>query len=309
MRAKIMLLYGSAQEEMLCSLSEEILTEVSAAFHHSFSLMRESISASSREDDPEILTDKTIEACQQCQAILLCTGSQKCAQELYDALNLPLRIRSFCIPHALCSRHESPVSFWLAQALSVDSDTVRIAMEYAFRFARESDAKVTHVAPAGASKAEWDGAVRVQEVNHPYLSSSSLSAPDAIRAIITAPNHLGVMICPPYAGSILNEAAAALCPHPFMMHDTAFDDTIGVYSPVLPLDEQEIRPFSCALSIAHMMRFSLGLAREAACIEAAVNNVLSAHPQIDGIDIQGLVALICEQIAVAGELMERVGIS
>jgi len=142
------------------------------------------------------------------------------------------------------------------------------------------------------------------------LPSTALSAPDAIKAIITSPNRLGVMICPPYAGSMLNAAAAALCPHPFMIHDAAFDDTIGVYAPCLPaLDEQEILPFACALSIAHMMRFSLGLLREAACIEAAVNNVLSAHPTHDSEDAQGLVSLICEQISVAGELMERVGIS
>lgn len=309
MRAKIMLLPGSKQGEFLCALAEEILIEVSAAFDHCFSLLREKIGQPSLDIYQEALTDETVEACQQCQAILLCDGECEGAQDLKDALNLPLSIRSFCIPEALCSRHEAPISMWVAQALSVDQNTLRMAFQSAFRFAQEMDSKITHVAPSGASKAEWNGNIRVNEVNFPGVSTTDLSAPEAITALIVSPNRLGVMLCPPYAGSMLHAAASALCPHPFMMHEAAFDETIGIYAAILNQQEEECLPYSCALAIANLLRFSLGLAREAACVEAAVNNVLSAHPGSDGTDALTIVSLICEQISLAGELMGKAGIS
>ena len=43
MHAKIMLLPGSARGEALCRCAEQVLTDVSAAFQHSFSLLREKI--------------------------------------------------------------------------------------------------------------------------------------------------------------------------------------------------------------------------------------------------------------------------
>lgn len=318
-RAKIMLLPGSKIGEAVCSLAEQILIDVSAAFSHSFSLLRERIGDQSIAAYQEALTDETVEACKQCQAIMLGDGACKGSQELYDALDLPLRIRSFCIPEAFCSRHESPVSLWVAQALSIDDQTVRAAMRTAFRFAQESDAKITHVPPNGASKESWMGNIRVQEVSFPSLSTTALSGPEAITSLIAAPSRLGVMLCPPYAGSMLHAAAVALCTHPGMMYDVVFDDTIGIYAPILPIhlqSEEDINPFACALAVASMLRFSLHLPREAACVDAAVNNVLSAgwrtpnsaRPGTQTASAFEIVDLICNQITVAGELMGKVGI-
>lgn len=304
-----MLLPGSEKGEILCSLAEEILIEVSAAFNHSFSLLREKIGEASIAAYQEALTDETVEACQQCQAILLCDGECEGARDLYDALNLPLRIRSFCIPEALCGRHEAPVSLWVAPVLSIDQATLGSAVKSAFRFAQEKEIRIAHVAPTGAAKAEWDSNIQVNELSAPAVSTTSLSGPEAVSAIITAPNRLGLILCPPYAGSMLEAAASALCPYPFMVHEAAFDDAIGVYSPILPKEEAEAAlPYACALAVANLLRISLGLMREAACVEAAVNNVISAHPGPDGTDALSLVTLICEQIAIAGELMGKAGI-
>lgn len=309
MRAKIMLLPGSEKGEILCALAEEILIEVSAAFNHSFALLREKIGTASISAYQEALTDETVEACQQCQAVLLCDGQCEGTQDLYDALNLPLRIRSFCIPESLCGRHQAPIALWVAPVLSIDQDTMASAIKMAFRFALEKDARITHVAPTGAAKGEWEGNIRVNELSTPLVSTAALSGPEAISAIITAPNRLGIMLCPPYAGAMLEAAASALCTHPFMIHEAAFDDSIGVYSPILPQNEEESAlPYGCALAVADLLRTSLGLMREAACVEAAVNNVVSAHPGPDGTDALSLVTLICEQISVAGELMGKAGI-
>jgi len=314
MRAKIMLLCSNKIGDKVYTLAEQLLTDVSAAFGHSFSLMR-----GKAGDAAQAITDETLDNCQQCQGILLCDGISKATQDLYDALDLPLRIRSLCIPEALCARREQPVSFWLAQALSVDEQTIRSAMASAFRFAQDSDAKITHVPPNGASRGEWMGAIRVHEVKYPSLSTSTLSGPDAMTSLITSPSRLGVMLCPPYAGGMLHAAAVALCPFPGLMYEASFDETIGVYGPVhLPhlIREEDINPFSCALAVAALLRFSLRLSREAACVEAAVNNVLSSgwrshdlmQPGMQEAGPDDIIRLICEQITVAGELMNKAGI-
>lgn len=316
MHAKIMLLPASKLGEKLSQYAEAILTDVSAAFSHSFSLMQGKIGEKSLAAHQEALTDETVEACQKCQAVLLCDGDCEGAQELYDALDLPLRIRSFCVPDALCGRHESPVNLWGGHMFSVDADTLRRGMQSAFRFADEVGARLTSVSPSGASKAEWDAALRVQKAVIPGVACLALPAADAMTSLIEAPGRLGLLLCPPYAGGIFDAAAMALCPLPGLMHDAAFDESIGVYAPCIPAGMQpgdEINPFAVALAVAALLRFSLKLGREAGCVEAAVNNVLSAGwrtadiaaggaPKASG---QAIVELICEQISVAGELMSK----
>lgn len=314
-----MLLPASAPGEKLCGYAEQILTEVSAAFQHSFTLKREKIGEKSMAAYNEPLTDEAVEACLQCQGIFLCDAECEGAQDLYDALDLPLRIRSFCVPDALCGRHESPVSLWMAQAFSVDSDTLRRAMHSAFRFAHEIDTGIVHVPPAGASRQEWESAIRVQETDFPQLPVAQFTAPDAMTALISAPNRLGLMLCPPYAGGMLHAAATALCSYPSMMHDAAFDGEMGVYAPYIPKNlemDEELNPFATALAVGALLRYSLQLSREAGCVEAAVNNVLSSgycpldpHAPVENQkSAQELVDLICEQIAVAGELMGKAGV-
>jgi len=318
--AKIMLLPGGAHGDALCSMAEDILIDVSAAFRHSFSLMRGKIGQKSLDAQGEILTDDTVAACEQCQAVLVLDEKETGAKALYDALNLPLRIRSFCVPEALCGRREAPLSLWVAQTLSVDAQTLRSAMASAFRFAREMDIRITHVAPTGPSLSEWKGMIQVQQTAFPTVAADSLSAPEAITALISAPHGLGMVLCPPYAGGILSAAATALCTRPALMYDFSFDEGIGVYAPHIPAGlspEDEPNPIACALAVATLLRFSLGLTREAACVEAAVNNVLSAgwrtpdaaRPGDPRVGAQAIVQLICEQISVAGELMGKAGIS
>ena len=319
MRAKIMLLPGSEPGERLCGYAERLLTEISAAFNHTFSLMREKIGDKSLSAYQEPLTDETVAACEKCQAVFLCDTECPGALELYDALELPLRIRSFCVPDALCGRHEAPVSLWVGQLLSVDPETLRQGMRAAFRFAQEEDARVTLVPPSGASKTEWDAAARVQAVGFPQVSSAVMPAPEAVTALIAAPSRLGLLLCPPYAGGILHAAATALCAQPAVMHDIAFHDGIGVYAPFIPQDltvDEELNPIATAFSVAKLLRYSLDLSREAGCVEAAVSNVLAAgwrtpdaaRPGAPHVGSQAIIELICEQIAVAGELMGKGGL-
>lgn len=304
MHARVMLLPGSEQGKIQCEYAEQILTDISAAFDHSFSLMRGKMQGT--------VSDQTVESCQSSQAVLLGDGNCPGAADLYDALGLPLRIRSFCIPEALCGRGERPARLWLGTVLSLDQDTLRDAMEAAFRFAREEDAHLLYVSPAGSIKNEWEGALRVQSAANPLISADRIGAPEAAAALIGHPDRLGLLLCPPYAGSILEAAATAACRHPEILYDFLPDESSGVFAPVAPCDPEsstEPLPFAIALAVARMLRVSLRLSREAACLEAAVQNVMANAPagQAES-GVPALLDRICDQVTVAGELMGKGGI-
>ena len=76
MRASILLLPGSARGESACACAEQILIDVSAAFGHVFSLLREKIGEKSLADCGQVLPDKTVAACQDCGAVFL--GDSQC---------------------------------------------------------------------------------------------------------------------------------------------------------------------------------------------------------------------------------------
>ena len=312
MRAKIMLLSGSQQDEVNAGYAEKILIDLSAAFDHTFSMMQEKIGEKSLAFSGEALTDKAVAACQQCQAVFVCDAMAEGVQDLYDALDLPLLIRSFSVPEVLCGRHETPVSLYVGSVFSMDEDTLRKAMRTAFSLSQEMDVRLCHAAPTGKSKAEWDAAIRVQEAAFANVSAHAMTAPDAIRDMITAPERMGMLLCPPYAGGIMLSAGAALCTHPNIIHDFAFDESIGVYAPWIPRDGSVPGPFAAALAVGKMLRCSLKLSREAACLEAALSNVIVGgwETKEDGGALTGsdVVELIGEQIAVAGELMTKSGI-
>ena len=185
MRAKIMLLSSSAQDEANAAYAEKILIDLSAAFDHTFSMRQGKIGEKSKAASGESLTDKTIDACQSCQAVFVCDAGADGIEDLYDALNLPLLVRSFCVPEVLCGRHEKPVNLYVGSVFSMDEDTLRQAIHSSFSLAQEMDVRLCHCAPTGKSQAEWTAAIRVQETAFPQVSADALTASEAIRNMIT----------------------------------------------------------------------------------------------------------------------------
>lgn len=298
MLAKIMLLPGSEKGNQSCEYVEQLLTDIAGAFDHTFAMNRGKIGAEG--------SDQTVGGCESSQAVFL--GDARCPGEtaLCDALGLPLRIRCLCVPEALCGRHERPVKLWFATVLSLDDETLRDAMAAAFRFAREEDARILHVSPAGGIKTAWDAAIRVEAAANPLISVDPIGAPEAAEALVARPDRLGLLLCPPYAGGILEAAATAACPHPEAIYDLAPDEASGVYAPFAAESaDAGLSPFAAALAVARMLRYSLRLPREAACLEAAVQNVMANNDgKTDGLT---LLERICDQVSVAGELMGKGG--
>lgn len=297
-----MLLSSGKQEELSCACASRLLTDISSAFGHSFFLAEGK------------MEEEAFAACQDFRAVFAGSSETPAFQALLDELAMPLLIRSFCVPEALCARSEAPATLYAGTVLSLDEETLQPACHAAFQFAQEQECRLCSVFPTGASRQAWEAEIRAQEALFPQVSAVFMTGPEAISAMITAPERTGLILCPPYAGSMLNAAGTALCAHPAVMHDMAFDEEIGVYAPyTLPGDETP-QPFSAALALAKLLRFSLHLNREAACLEAAVNNVLAAHSRVlredseTAPDPEKSLDMISEQIAVAGELMLRAGL-
>ena len=312
LRAKIMLLSSGKRDEINALYAGPILAEVSSSFNHTFSILQSGMGG--RTADGSALSDKTVDACRACQAVLVCDGEQEALSELYDALDMSLSIRCLTVPEVLCGRDEKPVSLYLGTVLSLDGETLRRAWRAGFAIAQEADIRLCHVAPTGATREDWEAAALAQEAETPQISAAALSAQEAVKSLIKSPERMGLILCPPYAGGILLAAASALCRHPEIMHEMALEENIGVYSAWLPEEGEEAAPFSAALSVSKLLRYSLRMPREAACVEAAVNNVIASGWRMksqggDGaVSGEGVMDRICEQITVAGELMQRAGL-
>lgn len=315
MQAKIMLLPANSKGKTLCSYAEELFLEISASFGHSLNTFREKIGEDSVRMFDIPLTQETLESCKRCQAVFLADADCEGSRILYQGLGISLRIRSFVIPDCVSDRHLPAQAFLMGQATSLDSDTIFSAARQACLTASGMEIPFCHISPTGNSRYQWEAHIRETLKKYPSLSWSSLTAPDAIRRIIETPRQLGFMLCPPYAGSILESAATSLFPLPGLQYDWGTCEQIGVYAPRLSLDDRDIpEPFGAAFAIAAMLRHSLRLQREAACLEAAIHNVLSSGWRTAGMVSPGqvtdgshIIQLICEQLAVAGEFVSKGG--
>lgn len=313
MQAKIMLLPSDSKGKTLCSYAEEIFLEISAAFGHSLHTVREKIGADSIRLFDTPLTQETLDSCARCQAVFLADADCDGSRALYQALQIPLRIRNFCIPAPLCERGIQPQAFYMGFATSLGTDIMFQAVRSAITMAHEKEIAFCHIAPTGNHRLQWDADVKETLKKYPELSFASLTGADAVRRILAGPQQIGMMLCPPYAGSILESAATAMHTFPGLQYDWGIAETIGVYAPQLHCDETDMpEPFGTAYAIAAMLRHSLHLQREAACLEAAIENILTAGWRTPGMKASGhttdgnhIIQLICEQLAVAGEFLYK----
>lgn len=284
MHARIQFLSPEGPASAVCSWAQQLLTEISAAFGHTFSFLE------GKADAP--LSEHVLSACQHCQAVFLADADHPAAQELYDEFGLPLAVRSLSLPAALCGRHEKPARALLSDVLSLDADTRRDAVRQAVSLSREADLPFTHVPPAGAAKAAWTAEV------YAASAADALDPREAIRRLIQSPSFLGLCLCSPYPGGILFSAASALYGDRFLMYDFAFDEEIGIYAPEFSGEKDSHAVFCTVAAAARLLRLSLGLSREADCLLATLDNALSAP----GGTPEDTLDLICGQIAVAGAL-------
>ena len=149
MRAKIMLLSSGKQEELSCAYASRLLTDISSAFGHSFSLAEGKMEA------------EAFAACQDFRAVFAGSCENPAFQDLLDELGMPLLIRSFCVPESLCARREAPAVLYVATVLSLDEETMLAACRAAFQFAQEQDCRLWSVFPTNASSSDRATAINL----------------------------------------------------------------------------------------------------------------------------------------------------
>ncbi len=310
-----MLLPASSKGKTLCSYAEELFLEISASFNHSLLTFREKIGEDSVRLFDVPLTQEAADACLKCNAVFLADGDCEGSLELYQSLGIPMRIRSLVIPDALATPQISKRKMYLCQVMALDQDTVFTAVRQALQLTSDQELSFAHVAPTGNNRFQWEANIKENLKRYPALSWTALTGPEAVKRIIEAPWSLNTLLCAPYAGSILEAAATSLFPFPGLVYDYGCTDAIGIYAPRLCCDATDMpEPFATAYAVAQMLRSSLRMNREAACLEAAINNVLISGWRTPGMlspgqptDGSHIIQLICEQLAVAGELLNKSG--
>lgn len=311
MRVRILLLHANDHGKRLSRFAEQILTDVSASFGHVFSIMHDKIGEASEQAYGVPLTRGAADAAAGSASLLL-SASAEDAVLLQDALNLSVEIASFCVPGALCGRNISPASLWVAQSLATDAETLNTAAATVFRYAAERDVSVSCVAPSGAAtKKIWEAALTNAKKAFPGVRAANEAPGDAMRRMLLRPADGGIIFCTPYAGSMFKAAADAVCPFPNIVYSASLGAESAMFAAGTAAGRPNGNPISLAYAIAELLRGVLKMENEAACVEAAISNVLLSGWRTDdlhaeeAVEPERIVELICEQISIAGELMDK----
>lgn len=310
MRVKILLLHANEQGKRLACFAEQILTDVSASFGHVFTIMQDRVGEASEQAYGTPLTRETADAAAAAAAALLLSVPEEDVSRLQDALELSVEVTSFCIPSALSGRNDSAASLWTARALATDAETLHTAALAVFRYAAEHDSAVSCVAPSGAAaQSIWESALADAKKAFPRVHVMNEAPGDAMRRMLLSPD--GVVFCPPYAGSIFNAAAFASCVFPNIVYSVSLGEEGALFAAGTASGIPNENPFSLAYAIAELLRSTLKLENEAACLEASINNVLLSGWRTGDLgddqttEPERIIELICEQVSIAGEFMGK----
>lgn len=312
MRAKIMLLPGHDVGARLCTIAEDVLTNISVAFGHTFSLLREKIGEQSVRAYETPLTEETVEACVHADAVFLGDTDVMGAQTLLTSLQIPCRVRTFSLMDGKC--------FYVLQACALDAKTLHDAMAAGFALAKENGLPFHHVAPSGKAQTDWKAAFKLEAGMHASVMAKELLPPSAVELLVNDPGALGVLVVPPYAGSMLCAMATTLHGVPMMLFDECAGTGRFIYAPVVTkeskAEEHSLNPVGTILAVAQLLRGALKLVREADCVEAAVKNVLAAGWRTPDMSVRDeklcvgteeMLRLISDQISLAGALLRPQG--
>lgn len=319
MRAKIMMLPGSAQGRVLCASVSRALSDVAVAFDHTFVMREEKIGEESAHAYDAPFTVEAGEACLACDAVML--GENDCAgaAELYQALGACCRVRVFDCPEALSglSVYQSGArpSGAVVQALRLDRQTIDDAAKRAFTLAQKRGLPLRALTLAGGAKAEWDAAFCAMCEAFPDVEADTQSPEQAFADIALYPDTLNITLCPPAVGALLLSMCASLHGARQMLFDVFMGGRVPLYAPIAPKrvpGDDAVNPLGAMRACALLLSNALHLERESDCVRAAVDNVLLAGWRTQdiaqsgspSIGTQAVCNLISEQIALAGEFLK-----
>lgn len=148
----------------------------------------------------------------------------------------------------------------------------------------------------------WRETVQSIAKEYPEVEVSYMYVDNASMQLILRPSQFDVMITGNLFGDILSDESAAIAGSLGMMPSASLGDgSRGLYEPIHgsapDIAGQDIaNPLGTILSGAMLLRHSLGLEKEAAAIEAAVENVLDAGYRTADIYADGLTRVKCSEM-------------
>lgn len=308
MRKKIILLYESEKGKAVCDMASAVLSQIAVAFEHAFFMPMYKCRGA-------VIPDDIMDQCSDADAVLAGDSDMIALPVLADELICTSRIRelryAFLIDNQSLMGTDRILDAVVVQALSGQADSLRAAASQAYTLSAKYNMPVSQVPPSGRLAEDWQKAVDAADSISAPFHARELLLPQAVPDMIYRPSRIGVVLCPPYAGNILAEAAAALCGAPGMCYDAYTGGQCGLYSPLKqPGDFTD--PFGLLRALCRLLQ-ELRMEQETACLEAAVRNVLQEGWRTDDILSDGcrktdagyIIELVDNQVAVAGEWISR----
>lgn len=180
---------------------------------------------------------------------------------------------------------------------------IRRGLSFAFRLAQSRKKKLTLAAQAGqfATSRLWRDIAREMLADYPDVEFETYAPDNCAMQLERNPASFDVIVndIVPVAGMFNNQAAMlmgslGMAPSAALRPESAKKLTkggalfwgFGLYEPIhgsapKHAGKDEVNPIATVLSAALLLRHSLGLDREAAAVERAVNKVLKTHRTYD----------------------------
>jgi 3-isopropylmalate dehydrogenase len=168
----------------------------------------------------------------------------------------------------------------------------------AFELARHRRRKVTSVDKANVLDCSrlWRDVVTRVAQSYPDVKLFHMYVDSAAMALVARPADFDVVLTENMFGDILSDQSGAVVGSLGMLGSASIGGTVGLYEPVhgsAPdiAGQGVANPLGAILSAAMLLRYSFQLEAEAACIESAVDRVLTAGHRTRDLTKSGQTAL------------------
>jgi 3-isopropylmalate dehydrogenase len=193
--------------------------------------------------------------------------------------------------------------------MSYSEDQIARVAEVAFQHARERRRKVTSVDKANVLETSrlWREVVNDIGRRYPDVKLEHMYVDACAMALTLKPQHFDVILTENLFGDILSDQAAGISGSLGLLPSATVGGTVDLYEPIhgsAPdiAGTNRANPIGAILSMAMLLRRSLGLPREAAEMESAVESVLNAGYRSADLSPAGS---HCVGTSAMGELVEK----